>query len=123
MSSGLVTPQDSISGYWGYSPSESKRRSSSGFYYGQNSNRWSLGTQLSSVSFSECMQSTSESELILVPPAKTLECDEDVKESEWSTIEHPVFEEEDSIFHPDDEIIVDPKDPLDQPIKRVHPPV
>ena len=55
MSSGLVTPQDSISGCWGYSPSDSKRRGSSGLYYGQNSNRWSLGTQLSSVSFSECM--------------------------------------------------------------------
>src|SRR5271170_4731543 len=51
MSSGLVTPQDSI-GYWSLSPD--RRRSgrfsvdSSGLY-GQ-SNRWSLGTQLSNVS-------------------------------------------------------------------------
>ena len=54
-----------------------------------------------------------------VPSSKTLECDEESKESEWSTIEHPVFEEEDTIFHPDDEIIIDTKDPSDPPIKRV----
>jgi hypothetical protein len=57
--------------------------------------------------------------LFLVQSSKTLECDEDAKDSEWSTIEHPLFEEEDTIFHPDDEIIVDTKDPLDTPIKRV----
>ena len=56
MSSGLVTPLDSL-GYWSLSP-DSRRRSgrfstdSSGLY-GQ-SNRWSLGTQLSNVSFTEC---------------------------------------------------------------------
>jgi hypothetical protein len=54
LSSGLVTPQDSI---WTLSPD--RRRSgrfsvdSSGIW-GQ-SNRWSLGTQLSNVSFTECM--------------------------------------------------------------------
>jgi hypothetical protein len=57
MSSGLVTPLDSI-GYWSLTP-DSRRRSgrfstdSSGLY-GQ-SNRWSLGTQLSNVSFTECI--------------------------------------------------------------------
>ena len=55
MSSGLVTPLDSA-GYWSSTPD--RRRSgrfsldSSGVY-GQ-SNRWSLGTQLSNVSFTEC---------------------------------------------------------------------
>ena len=54
MSSGLVTPQDSI-GFWTVSPD--RRRSgrfsldSMGFF-GQ-SNRWSLGTQLSNVSLTE----------------------------------------------------------------------
>src|SRR5579862_5946075 len=56
MSSGLVTPQDSIT-FWTQSPG--RRRSgrfsidSSGVF-GQ-SNRWSLGTQLSNVSFPECI--------------------------------------------------------------------
>jgi hypothetical protein len=55
LSSGLVTPQDNLAGYWSYSPD--RRRSgrfsvdSSGIY-GQ-SNRWSLGTQLSNVDFTE----------------------------------------------------------------------
>src|SRR5438046_10170601 len=56
LSSGLVTPQDSLSGYWSYSPD--RRRSGrfsvdSNGIYGQ-SNRWSLGTQLSNVDFIEC---------------------------------------------------------------------
>lgn len=54
MSSGLVTPQDSI-GFWTVSPD---RRRSGRFSvdsvgcFGQ-SNRWSLGTQLSNVSLTE----------------------------------------------------------------------
>jgi hypothetical protein len=58
LSSGLITPQDSVSGYWSNSP-DTRRRSgrfsvdSSGVY-GQ-SNRWSLGTQLSNNSFTERM--------------------------------------------------------------------
>jgi len=58
LSSGLVTPQDSI-GNWTCSFSPDRRRSGrfsvdSNGGFGQ-SNRWSLGTQLSSVSFAECM--------------------------------------------------------------------
>ena len=55
-SSGLATPQDSLNGYCSTSPD--RRRSgrfsldSNGFY--GHSNRWSLGTQLSNVSFNEC---------------------------------------------------------------------
>ena len=59
LSSGLVTPQDSIGNWSCFSPD--RRRSGrfsmdSNCGYGQ-SNRWSLGTQLSSVSFAECMSS------------------------------------------------------------------
>lgn len=57
LSSGLVTPQDSI-GNWTCSFSPDRRRSGrfsvdSNGGFGQ-SNRWSLGTQLSSVEFAEC---------------------------------------------------------------------
>jgi hypothetical protein len=57
MSSGLVTPQDNLAGYWSCSPD--RRRSGrfsvdgSGMY--GHSNRWSLGTQLSNVDFTERM--------------------------------------------------------------------
>jgi hypothetical protein len=123
MSSGLVTPQDSI-GYWSVTPD--RRRSgrfsldSSGVY-GQ-SNRWSLGTQLSNVSFAECMAPADLSDLVPQPNS-----DEDKslgdQIQDWSTVEtsDSLFDEYDSIFHPDDEIILDPKESMEAPIKRVPP--
>ena len=128
MSSGLVTPQDSIGNWTSFSPD---RRRSGRFSVDSNggfgqSNRWSLGTQLSSVSFAECMSlkpHSVNSGLIIVVPA-AMPCDED-KTQEWNGVETSVDlfneEEDDNIFHPDDEIIVDPKESMEAPIKRVSP--
>jgi hypothetical protein len=82
--------------------------------YGQ-SNRWSLGTQLSNVSFTECT-SCSDVVDVAVPPK---ESDELEKLQEWSTVEtsESLFDGDDNIFHPDDEIILDPKDSM----KKVFP--
>jgi hypothetical protein len=104
MSSGLVTPQDS-SGYWSGSP---ERRKSGRF---SESNRWSLGTQLSNVSFTECILFNC---LVNIVPSQS---------EEWSTVDRDdtFEEEEDNIFHPDDEIILDPKESMEAPIKRVLP--
>ena len=54
-------------------------------------------------------------------------CEED-KGQEWTPVESSVDsfteeeEEDDNIFHPDDEIIVDPKESMEAPIKRVSAP-
>jgi hypothetical protein len=122
MSSGLITPQDSV-GYWSVTPD--RRRSGrfsldSAGLYGQ-SNRWSLGTQLSNVSFTECMAFFSSN---LVPQANQSDEDKSLgdKIQDWNTVEtsESLFDEDDSIFHPDDEIILDPKESMEAPIKRVH---
>ena len=42
------------------------------------------------------------------------------KLEEWNTSES-VYSEDNNIFHPDDEIIVDPKESLEASIKRVSP--
>jgi len=57
MSSGLVTPQDS----WTFSTPDRRRSGRFSMDYGQ-SNRWSLGTQLSNVSFPECIFTLSETD-------------------------------------------------------------
>ena len=44
----------------------------------------------------------------------------DEKLEEWNTSES-VYSEDNNIFHPDDEIIVDPKESLEASIKRVSP--
>ena len=138
LSSGLVTPsQDSssLSGYWSagttafQSPGGDPRRrsgrfsvDSSGIYYGHASvnNRWSLGTQLSNVSFTECTLCPLGYGLMCVVPSQVIQCD--AEEKEWSSpAEESPVDEEDNIFHPDDEIILDPKESLEAPIKRVHP--
>jgi hypothetical protein len=41
---------------------------------------------------------------------------------EWNTIEKSDLDQDDTIFHPDDEIILDPKESLEAPIKRVNSP-
>ena len=45
------------------------------------------------------------------------------KMQEWTTVEtsQSLFDEDDKIFHPDDEIIIDPKESQEAPIKRVKP--
>jgi hypothetical protein len=129
MSSGLVTPQDSI-GYW--SAATPDRRQSGRFsgesaLYGGQSNRWSLGTQLSNVSFAECTFLSIRVFLIVVP--KPEDSSEEEKDLDWNTVEtsEALFDEEDedeieeadTLFHPDDEIIVDTKDAGF--VKRVFP--
>jgi len=44
----------------------------------------------------------------------------DEKLEEWNTSES-VYSEDNNIFHPDDEIIVDPKESMEASIKRVFP--
>ena len=62
--------------------------------------------------------------LTLVPAANSSDEDKSQgdKYQDWSTVEtsESLFDEDDSIFHPDDEIILDPKESLEAPIKRVH---
>jgi hypothetical protein len=59
---------------------------------------------------------------VVVPAA--MPCEED-KTNEWNGVETSVDlfneEEDDNIFHPDDEIILDPKESMEAPIKRVSP--
>ena len=60
-------------------------------------------------------------------PTQVNECDEDKeledKLQEWNTIDAPatIFDDNDKIFHPDDEIILDPKESSEAPIARVLP--
>ena len=66
-------------------------------------------------------------ELMVVVPATTMPCEED-KTQEWTTVEsssdsfNEEEEDDNNIFHPDDEIIVDPKESMEAPIKRVSTP-
>jgi len=79
---------------------------------------------LSNVSFTERMAQLGNR--LSVVPASQAVCEEEKglteKLSEWNTVEtsEALFDEDDNIFHPDDEIIVDPKESL-EPIKRVLP--
>ena len=58
-------------------------------------------------------------------PSQAIQCEEDkaLNESleEWDTVEtsDSLFDEDDTIFHPDDEIIEDPKESSEVLIKRV----
>lgn len=58
-------------------------------------------------------------------PTQVNECNEDKeledKLDEWNTIDSAatIFDDDDKIFHPDDEIILDPKESLEAPIARV----
>jgi hypothetical protein len=59
----------------------------------------------------------------MIVPAQVTECDDKVlgdKMQEWNTIEKSDLDQDDTIFHPDDEIILDPKESLEAPIKRVY---
>jgi hypothetical protein len=124
LSSGLATPQDSLPSWWSSSPDKrrSGRVSVDGGMYA-HSNRWSLGTQLSSVSFSERMRKVFLTDVV---PSQT-NCEDKPlgdKLNDWTTVESPksICEEsdgDDKIFHPDDEIILDTRESL--PLKRVHP--
>jgi hypothetical protein len=57
-----------------------------------------------------------------VPSLPTSDEESKDKMNEWTTVEanHSLSEEDDKIFHPDDEII-DPKDTVDVSVKRVCP--
>jgi hypothetical protein len=59
----------------------------------------------------------------VVPQANSSDEDKSLgdKMQDWSTVEtsESLYDEDDSIFHPDDEIIVDPKESMEAPIKRV----
>jgi hypothetical protein len=59
----------------------------------------------------------------VVPQANSSDEDKSLgdKIQDWSTVEtsESLYDEDDSIFHPDDEIIVDPKESMEAPIKRV----
>jgi hypothetical protein len=61
--------------------------------------------------------------LLIIVPAQVTDFDDKMsgdKIQEWNTIEKSDFEQDDNnIFHPDDEIILDPKESLEAPIKRV----
>jgi len=64
-----------------------------------------------------------ERRLIVVVPA-AMPCESEDKTQEWNGVEPSVDSfndesEDDNIFHPDDEIIVDPKESMEAPIKRV----
>lgn len=64
---------------------------------------------------------------LTIVPSQVTECDEDRdledKLQEWNTIDSAatIFEDDDRIFHPDDEIILDPKESSEAPIARVIP--
>lgn len=64
---------------------------------------------------------------MVVVPAATMPCEED-KTQEWTNVEsssdsfNEEEEDDNNIFHPDDEIIVDPKESMEAPIKRVSTP-
>jgi hypothetical protein len=56
-----------------------------------------------------------------VVPTQVVQCEEEKGLNEWTTVETPPEspDEDDNIFHPDDEIIVDPKESMEAPIRRV----
>lgn len=68
---------------------------------------------------------TSNNDVLTVVPTQVNECDEDKemedKLQDWSTIDSlaTIFDDDDKIFHPDDEIILDPKESSEAPIARV----
>jgi hypothetical protein len=57
-------------------------------------------------------------------PSQTIQCEEERGLSDWTTVETPLESpyEDDNIFNPDDEIILDPKESMEAPIKRVYIP-
>jgi hypothetical protein len=61
----------------------------------------------------------------MVVPTQVNESDEDKEMQEtlqdWNTIDSSatLFDDDDKIFHPDDEIILDPKESSEAPIARV----